>query len=75
MFSKRARFCSSSLESVCSSPSALASADSSYFLGHFERTPVENTWHNVTVYQDSDGRLWWENEAGAVWELVWTSYL
>ena len=49
--------------------------DSSYFLGHFERTPVENTWHNVTVYQDSDGRLWWENEAGAVWELVWTSYL
>ena len=50
-------------------------SDSSYFLGHFERTPVENTWHNVTVYQDSDGRLWWENAAGAVWELVWTSYL
>lgn len=45
--------------------------DSSYFLGHFERTPVQNTWHNVTVSQDSEGRLWWENEAGVVWELVW----
>ena len=45
--------------------------NSSYFLGHFERTPVENTWHNVTVFLDSEGRLWWENEAGAIWELEW----
>ena len=45
--------------------------NSSYFLGYFERTPVENTWHNVTVFLDSEGRLWWENEAGAIWELEW----
>ncbi|MCP2507643.1 MAG: hypothetical protein NLN64_05065, partial [Candidatus Thalassarchaeaceae archaeon] len=45
--------------------------NTSYFVGSFERTPVDNTWHAVDVYEDSDGKLWWENEAGALWELIW----
>ena len=49
--------------------------NSSYFTGYFERTPVENTWHVVNVFQDSDDLLWWENEAGALWELVWEQAL
>jgi len=55
-------------------PRAGPPANASYFIGHFERTPVENTYHNVTVYQDSEGELWWQNEAGAVWGLVWDQF-
>lgn len=37
--------------------------------GVYERQPVENTWHKVTVTGE-DGALLWTNAAGASWPLV-----
>tara|TARA_B100001093_G_scaffold454093_1_gene463184 strand:+ start:38 stop:328 length:291 start_codon:yes stop_codon:yes gene_type:complete len=37
-------------------------------LGIYERQPVENGWHSVTLALE-DGQLWWRNAAGAEWRL------
>ena len=44
-----------------------------YFVGNYERTPVENNFHTVMVYSDDDGKLWWSNAGGSTWELIWAS--
>ena len=36
--------------------------------GRYERTPITNDWHLVSVSVD-EGQLLWSNEAGAGWDL------
>ena len=40
-------------------------------LGAYERVPVENGWHSVSVEWDG-ASLWWRNEAGSRWSLTFT---
>ncbi len=47
--------------------SGLTAAD---FVGAYERRPVQNDYHAVTVTLE-DGQLWWENRAGVRWTLFW----
>ena len=42
--------------------------DPELITGNFERTPITNDWHIVTVSVDR-GELLWSNEAGANWDL------
>jgi hypothetical protein len=37
--------------------------------GYYEKTPVTNNWHRVTVTLDN-GVLWWTNAAGVRWVLT-----
>jgi hypothetical protein len=37
---------------------ALTAAD---IVGVYKRLPVDNGWHEVTVYLDAEGQLWWQN--------------
>lgn len=49
--------------------------------GAYERTPVENGWHQVTIQRGKDGSLTWKNAAGKEWMLeghnegseIWTT--
>ncbi|WP_299011899.1 reprolysin-like metallopeptidase [uncultured Shewanella sp.] len=40
------------------------------FTGHFNRLPVENAWHDVSIFTDDNQQLWWQNSAGIKWELI-----
>lgn len=40
------------------------------FTGHFNRLPVENAWHDVSILTDDNQQLWWQNSAGKKWELM-----
>lgn len=39
-------------------------------IGQYQRQPVENSWHEVTVLVDEEQQLWWQNNAGVKWELI-----
>lgn len=49
--------------------------------GAYERAPVENDWHRVTIERRKDGTLTWKNAAGKEWTLephnegreIWTT--
>jgi len=43
-------------------------ADKGQFVGFYERTPVENEWHQVEICL-VDNELMWKNEAGKTWKL------
>lgn len=47
--------------------SALTTQD---LVGSYERRPVENDWHRVTIALEGN-TLTWRNAAGAAWELTW----
>lgn len=40
------------------------------FVGSYERQPVENGWHSVTISLES-GQLMWRNAADLTWALSW----
>jgi len=40
------------------------------FIGKYEHQPVENGYHEVSVYKTSEG-LWWHNENDVRWRLYW----
>jgi hypothetical protein len=42
------------------------------FVGSYERRPVENDWHRVSISLES-GTLVWRNAAGASWPLSWSN--
>lgn len=50
------------------SDALLASLTLDDFVGSYERRPIENDWHKVTVERTSTGLLW-KNDAGVQWEL------
>lgn len=41
-----------------------------FFVGSYERRPVENEWHQVSIALEGDG-LRWSNGAGVSWALAW----
>ncbi|MCB9586143.1 MAG: hypothetical protein H6718_12140 [Polyangiaceae bacterium] len=47
--------------------SAVTTAD---LVGEYERSPVENGWHSVTLVLENNA-LFWTNAGGARWSLTW----
>ena len=47
------------------------SVDLTYFVGNYERQPVENFYHTVTVYVNEDGQLMWQIGTGTEWQMHW----
>ena len=45
------------------------SLSNSFLLGSFIKEPVSNLWHKVTITEDSNGKLLWNNLAGVSWSL------
>jgi len=39
------------------------------FVGQYEHIPLQNNWHEVTLFVDESGQLWWLNKAGVSWKL------
>ncbi len=50
-------------------PSVLSAQD---FVGSYERRPVENDWHRVTITLEA-GELVWRNAGGGAWGLTWSN--
>lgn len=51
-------------------PPTLDGVEAADFVGRYERRPVQNEWHEVTIAWDGT-TLSWANAAGVSWELVW----
>ena len=43
--------------------------DKGQFVGFYERTPVENEWHQVEICLVDNEQLMWKNEAVKTWKL------
>ena len=69
---KRLLSVSPSLSEGLSAPD-FAGADQfalSDFSGRYERLPVENPWHQVTVSLGADNKLTWTNDANVSWSRI-----
>ncbi len=66
---KRLLNASPSLAAGLKAPVLEAELSRSELLGSYERIPVENTYHEVTIKQ-RDGRLYWKNAANVEWRLI-----
>lgn len=51
---------------------SVAADELAVFAGAYERSPVQNGWHQVEIQRDSSG-LWWKNAAGKRWSLSYIS--
>ncbi|MFT7582563.1 MAG: hypothetical protein ACI9MR_004245 [Myxococcota bacterium] len=55
-------------EQIAAQEAVLKTLTAADLVGVYKRVPVENGWHEVTVFVDAEGQLWWKNLA-AQWTL------